>query len=115
MNIQNCRITNATVDFTTDGCRTIISLGTISARGEWEGRFILPDEKPQFKFWVSSIMDFAGVHNVSMMKGRIIREVTNLHNEVIGFGDPIKDEFILLGEGQKVQIFTEADLRKEYN
>ncbi len=60
-------------------------------------------------------MDFAQVHKASELKDKIIREVTNIKNEVIGFGDPIKDEFILIGEGHKVQIWAEEDIRGEYN
>ncbi len=116
MDIQNCKITKATVDFTLeDGGKTIISLETISQKGRWAEKFIFPYEKPQFEFQFLSIMEYADVHNVTQLSGRIIREITNTHNEVIGFGDPIKDAFILIGEGKEMKNWTEAEIIQQYN
>ena len=128
MKIRNARIEEVLVNVNFPGPKTQVTIKTHSASGDWTYNFDIPISKYD-TFALRAMVEFSGVKNTEELKGRIIREVTCQkeegfnsmegrairevvcnNSEVIGFGDPIEDRFILFNH--KEEFFSMNDFFK---
>lgn len=90
MEITNARIENVTVGFD-DRDRLSARMTFKGQHGccEWGFTLIVPTEVQR----LIKLMNYAGVHEVEELNGRIIRKV-EYNNFLCGFGHPIEDKFV---------------------
>lgn len=104
MKIQNCKILESKANFLVTETTTTIQLTLMNAKEKYEMNFSA--EKTETK----KLCEVVGVNNSSELEEKIIREVRNKNNLLIGFGDPIKDEFFLLDF--PYECYTEEELKE---
>lgn len=96
MKIQNCKIVKAMPILWASDWTTTLQLKLRNAEKKYEKNFLTEcggkngyNYPPEAK----KIIQFAGASNSSELEGKVIREVRNSEDVVVGFGDPIEDEF----------------------
>lgn len=103
MKIQNCKILKSKAVFWGVDETTTIRLKLYNAKEEYQREIGNTSEQKRF-------LRFGKAISSSDLKGKIIREVRNFDNKVVGFGDPIEDEFFLENDPEKT--YTEEELSK---
>ena len=116
MKIQCCRIRKSKVIFDSLGVTRIF----IKCKFKYGYEDNIKIHKATFssssstdKQYVTTLMRFANVRSVKKLKNKVVRVVLDNCGKIVGFGDPILDEFFIMNY-EKFEILTERELKEKY-
>lgn len=110
MKIQNCRILKSDCLFWVNDWKTTIQLELSDVDGKCKEDFLTGGNSSNDCPAIKKIFQFAGAVVSSELRGKVIREVINSTNDVVGYGDLIADEFFLKVNPERT--YTEEELKE---
>ena len=107
MKVKNARIKNATVTF--DVMKRLCLMMDFETQDSNYSNYAFILTEPTDVQCLSKLMNYANAYDLKRLNGKIIRIVDQEYS-VCGFGDPIKDKFIL-NSRKDLREVTETQLK----